>query len=337
MLKRIGIVLPTRGLLITGQALELRVLVSLARRAEQLGIDSVWVGDSLTAKPRLEPLTTLAAIAGSTERIGLGTAALLAPLRQPVALAQTTATLQLLSGGRLTLGMGVGGTFNAAQQQEWLAAGVDPARRGGRMTELVELMRLLWSGEQVSFEGRHFRFDGVSIGYAAGRAPEFGPPRVLLACHSGERRGAQYERASRFGDGMLSITDSPEELADVRDKVLERVSAAGRDADAFETAYYMTVNLSGESAGPEADAFIRGYYGVNFWGERWGPFGEPARVAERALAYVDAGADEMIFRFAASDQRAQLELFGEHVLPALRRDRHGRALNKTGARTGPAG
>ena len=210
----------------------------------------MWVGDSLTAKPRLEPLTTLAAIAASTERIGLGTAALLAPLRQPVALAQTTATLQLLSGGRLTLGMGVGGTFNAAQQQEWRAAGVDPQRRGGRMTEMVELMRLLWSGEQVSFEGRHFHFDDVSIGYAAGREPEFGPPRVLLACHSGEGRNAQYERASRFGDGMLSITDSPEELATVRREVLDRVSKAGRDAETFDTAYYMTVNLAGESAGP---------------------------------------------------------------------------------------
>jgi alkanesulfonate monooxygenase SsuD/methylene tetrahydromethanopterin reductase-like flavin-dependent oxidoreductase (luciferase family) len=121
----------------------------------------------------------------------------------------------------------------------------------------------------------------------------------------------------------------------VRAEVLGRVSAHGRDPETFDTAYYMTVNLAGEGAGVEADAFIRGYYGVNFWGERWGPFGDPARVVERALSFVDAGADELIFRFAARDQRAQLELFAEHVLPALRRDRHGRTPETSTTRTGP--
>jgi len=82
----------------------------------------------------------------------------------------------------------------------------------------------------------------------------------------------------------------------------------------------MTVNLNTDeaSAQSEADRWVRGYYGVNFWGGRWGPFGSPDRVLERALAYRDAGADEILFRFASYDQAKQLEVFSETLLPALR-------------------
>jgi alkanesulfonate monooxygenase SsuD/methylene tetrahydromethanopterin reductase-like flavin-dependent oxidoreductase (luciferase family) len=313
---RIGIVLPTRGIFLNDGPPDIALLTRQAQRAEALGIDGVWCGDSLTAKPRLEPLTVLAAIGASTQRIGLGTSVLLAPLRNPVALAQTTATLQLLSGGRLSLGIGVGGTFNEAQQGEWLAAGVSPAGRGARTTEMLELMRRLWTGERFAYQGRHFQYEDVSIGYAAGPAP----PRLLPACHSGAATSAQYGRAARLGDGLMSITDSPEEFALVRQRVLELVQQAGRDVESFTSTMYMTINLNADEAAAqaEADRFVRGYYGVNFWGERWGPFGDPERVLARAMAYRDVGADEIVFRFASFDQEGQLELFARTLLPALR-------------------
>jgi alkanesulfonate monooxygenase SsuD/methylene tetrahydromethanopterin reductase-like flavin-dependent oxidoreductase (luciferase family) len=313
---RVGIVLPTRGIFLNDGPPDVALLTKQALRAEALGIDGVWVGDSLTAKPRLEPLTVLSAVGAVTSRVGLGTSVLLAPLRNPVQLAQQSATLQLLSGGRLTLAMGVGGTFNQAQQDEWRAAGVDPAGRGGRTTEMMHLLTRLWTGEDVAFHGRHFDYDHVSVGYPAGERV----PRLLLACHSGEKHEAQYNRAARFGDGMMSITDSPEEFRQVRLDVQERVARLGRDADAFTSTFYMTVNLNTDEAAAqnEADRWVRGYYGVNFWGERWGPFGSPERVLERAQAYRDAGADEIVFRFASYDQAKQLEVFSETLLPALR-------------------
>ena len=110
---KIGILLPTRGLLIGDNPPEhADLILEMARRVEAAGLDSVWVGDSLTAKPRLEPLAMLAAIAANTKRVRLGTAVLLAPLRHPVLLAQTLATLDLLSKGRTIIGAGVGGAFN---------------------------------------------------------------------------------------------------------------------------------------------------------------------------------------------------------------------------------
>ena len=115
---KFGILLPTRRLVMEGGTPEVfRQVINLAQTAEQAGLDSVWVGDSLTAKPRLEPLTTLTAVASHTERVRLGTAVLLAALRHPVHLAHQAATLDFISGGRLVLGAGVGGAFNEGAAQ----------------------------------------------------------------------------------------------------------------------------------------------------------------------------------------------------------------------------
>ena len=102
---KLGILLPTRGLLLRPTpACDAELVIGLARKVEAAGLDSVWVGDSLIAKPRLEPLATLAAVAACTERVRLGTAVLLAALRHPVLLAQTMATVDLISKGRLVIG-----------------------------------------------------------------------------------------------------------------------------------------------------------------------------------------------------------------------------------------
>ncbi len=312
----IGIVLPTRGLLIAGGS-DFGLLVRLAERAEELGVDSVWAGDSLVAKPRLEPLTVLASVASRTSRVGLGTAVLLGALRQPVLLAQQAATVDLLSEGRLTLGMGVGGTFNAAQQGEWQAAGIETRGRGSRLGETVTLMQQLWLGEQVTFHGRHFDIQDTSIGFRPKQSPRI---RTLLACHGGEGLQAQHRRAARLADGLISITESPESFAAVREKVLSEAVALGRSPGSFASTYYLTVNINKnpEVAFEEADAWVRGYYGLNYWQDRWGPYGPPEGIIERARAMVSAGADELIFRFAALDQMAQLEAFVRQVMPALK-------------------
>ena len=116
---KLGVLLPTRGLLLADPAPgSARLVLDMAQRAEEAGLDSVWVGDSLTAKPRLEPLAVLSAVAARTSRVRLGTAVLLAALRHPVLLAQTFATVDLISEGRLVIAAGVGGAFNDAQVHE---------------------------------------------------------------------------------------------------------------------------------------------------------------------------------------------------------------------------
>jgi alkanesulfonate monooxygenase SsuD/methylene tetrahydromethanopterin reductase-like flavin-dependent oxidoreductase (luciferase family) len=314
---KIGILLPTRGVLLSGEDPSKAVeILALAERAEEIGCASLWVGDSLTAKPRLEPLTTLAAVAVRTRRVRLGTAVLLAALRHPLLLAQTAATVDLLSGGRLTLAVGVGGAFTPEQRAEWRAAGVDQRRRARRLEEVVEVVRRLWSGEAVTHHGEQIMLDGVALGFRPVQRP--GIP-VLLACHSGPGREPQYRRAAWLADGMISITDAPDEFAWVRQSVLQEVQASGRDPQNFSAVYYMTVNLNRdeEEARREAHDWVIRYYGLDVWGDRWGPYGRPEAVVERIRQYAAAGADEIILRFASYDQRGQLECLVRDVLPAL--------------------
>ena len=314
---KLGILLPTRGLLLgPSHAGDAGLIIRLARKAEAAGLDSVWVGDSLTAKPRLEPLASLAAVAACTERVRLGTSVLLAALRHPVLLAQTMATVDLISAGRLVLGVGVGGAFNHEQRKEWAAAGVDPARRANRMEEILRIVQQLGKGDPVTFSGDHFGLNQVRM------EPRPVQPKgipILLASHWLAQRDSQMARAARLGHGLISISDSPEDYSRLVQRVRDKVSTLGRDPSKFETAFYMTVNVGGDrpKANVEAMEYLTRYYGTNIWGDRWGPFGDPERVQERMAEYVQAGAETLVVRFASFQPEAQLETFVDRVAPAF--------------------
>src|SRR5256712_2851912 len=121
----------------------------MARLADRAGYDAVWVGDSIVARPRLEPLTTLAYLAGVTTRVRLGTAVLLPALRHPVVLAHQIANVDQISRGRVVLGLGVGWSLPSAER-EWAACGADHKRRVRRLEEHVQIWRMLWRGEPVT-------------------------------------------------------------------------------------------------------------------------------------------------------------------------------------------
>ena len=314
---RLGILLPTRGLVMAGDGpKDADLILSMAETADTGGLDSVWVGDSLTAKPRLEPLTTLAAVASRTDRVRLGTAVLLAGLRHPVLLAQTLGTMDLISKGRAVLAVGVGGAFNEDQRREWAAAGVRPSSRAGRLEEMIEIVKRLGAGETVSCEGRHFSLDSVSM---EPRPVQTGGVPVLIACHARAGRDAQFRRAARLGDGFISISDTPEEYARACERVRVSAGEVGRSYEDMEAAFYMTVNLGDDprKATDEAERYLTMYYGANIWGTRWGPFGAPEQVVERIREYAVAGAGTIIVRFASFDQESQLNRFLGEVAPAF--------------------
>ena len=187
---KIGLLLGTRGLVMRAQresrAVDAGPMLDLAERAEAAGLDSVWVGDSLVSKPRLEPVAAMAAIAARTTRVRIGTAVLLPAIRSVVPLAHGLATVDVLSGGRTVLAMGVGGTFTPEQAQDFAAAGVDPKTRAGRLTEMIQVMRRLWTEEHVSFDGKHVRLDDVTL-YP--RPVQPGGIPMLLATHYRTGRG----------------------------------------------------------------------------------------------------------------------------------------------------
>lgn len=309
-----GILLPTRRLVMEGGTPEaFRQVIDLAQTAESAGLDSVWVGDSLTAKPRLEPLTTLTAVASHTERVRLGTAVLLAALRHPVQLAHQAATLDFISRGRVVLGAGVGGAFNEAQENEWRNAGVESKTRAARFEEVVEVVGELTRGRPVSFKGRHFEFDDVQIAPAS---PQSGGVPFLIAAHWRSGRERQFERVARLGSGVISISDYPDEYGKVVERIDHHAGLMEMDKDSLERSFYMTVNIGSDAdeCAAEADRFLKLYYGMNMWGDRWGPYGPSELVAERIRRYKEAGAETMIVRFASFDQERQLALFLEEVV-----------------------
>ena len=314
---KLGVLLPTRGLVIgPEEPRDADLVLSMAERVEEAGLDSVWVGDSLTFKPRPEPLTTLAAVAARTRRVRLGTAVLLAGLRHPVMLANIVGTLDLISKGRMVLAVGIGGAFIDIQRKEWLDADVDPTGRSRRLEELVQIVKRLGTEKEVSFEGRHFNLDSVAL--TPRHVQEGGVP-ILMACHWRSGRDAQYRRAARYGDGVISISDTPEEYARVLEKVRAYTGEEGKDFDAMEKVFYVTVNLRRDEAqaAEEAMRFLVLYYGADIWGDRWGPWGPPERTIERIREYVQAGAGTVIVRFASFDQEGQLNTFLKEVVPAF--------------------
>src|SRR5229473_3835862 len=149
---RLGYLLPTREKIMLGEPAATPLIV-LAARAERLGFDSIWVGDSILARPRHEPLTLLAAVAGRLARVEIGTAVLLPALRNPVVLAHQVATLDQASQGRFILGVGIASDVPNIRA-EFTACGVPFEGRVGRMLEGLRLARALWTGEPVSWNGR---------------------------------------------------------------------------------------------------------------------------------------------------------------------------------------
>lgn len=320
-----GYLLPTRGIVFSSTSnaeLTARAsadVVGLARRAEALGYGAVWVGDSVLAKPRLEPLVTLAAVAATTDAIELGTAVYLPALRHPVHVAHATATLDQLSGGRLSLGVGVG--VRPPEREEMEQLGVDYELRGATLNETLAVVSKLWEGEPVDHDGERYELDGASIGFEPARAPEIYVASAAFSPSEGFPPTVR-RRLAAHGDGWLPIAMAPEEYAAGLERIRELLAEAGRPRNAVDPAYYVDVVLADSEAAAleEAREFYRAYYGEQVaYGSkrslsdeeirRRGAFG-PVEAVERRLAeYVEAGVERFVVRFPAADQREQLRAF----------------------------
>jgi probable F420-dependent oxidoreductase len=190
---------------------------ALARRVEELGFDSVWTGDHVSFhNPIYESLTLLAAYAGITRRIKLGSAVYLLALRHPTVAAKITGTLDTLSGGRLIFGVGVGGE----NPKEFEVCGVPHKERGARVTEAIDAVRALWRDTPASFSGRFTQFDKVSIDPKPVQQP--GPPIWI-----GGRSDAALLRAARQGDGWMAYVVHADRYAQSTAKIREEADRAG--------------------------------------------------------------------------------------------------------------
>jgi len=314
---RLGILIPTRGIVIeSARRPDVEACWAMARHADQAGYDAVWVGDSIVAKPRLEALTTLAYLAGITTRVRLGTAVLLPALRHPVVLAHQIANVDQISRGRVVLGLGMGWSLLSAER-EWAACGADHKRRARRLEEHVEVWRMLWRGEPVTWRG-----DDVDlVDHTIGPLPwnPAGPPVLITAGNRGEMLAAQFDRFARLGDGIITTYVHAAECRRIRELADAAVARLGRPRREFPLCVYTTVRLDDDPRRAErfTTEFLAAYYGGGVHSRGTMGLG-PADVVIAALrSYAEAGVTDLCIRLVGDDQRAQLDRLTAEVLPAL--------------------
>ncbi len=211
-------------------------VLAVARAVEAAGLDSVWVADhvvlpttsrsdypyakNMPFKPEdgfFEALTELAVVAGATERITLGTSVMVMPMRHPVMTAKVAATIDVLSGGRLTLAMGAGWW-----EEEFEALDAPFPRRGKRFDEQIDLMRRLWRDGTTSFEGEFYELDEITC---EPRPLQPGGPPVLI----GGMGPPAWRRAARLGDGWHAVGVHQETLEEGMREIARRAEEIGRD------------------------------------------------------------------------------------------------------------
>jgi alkanesulfonate monooxygenase SsuD/methylene tetrahydromethanopterin reductase-like flavin-dependent oxidoreductase (luciferase family) len=310
----IGVLLPTGSAQWDADG-DPRELVAFGRQAERCGFSSLFVNDSLIS-PRIEALTMLAALAPATQTVTLGTGALLPFLRRPIQTAQSLASIDLLSGGRLTVAVGAGfpGRFG---RPFYTLSEVPWERRFARLDETVALWRALWGGADA-FHGEILRFAGIPPATRPWRAG--GPPIWL-----GGATPSALARTGRMYDGWLPYPPDPADYASGLRIVRKAAADAGRTPADITPALFVTVRVDErvETGRQALDDYARANYGVPLAElEKIQAIvtGSADQVLEGLVRYVAAGARHIVIRPAALDlhsQPDQLERIAA-LIPALR-------------------
>jgi probable F420-dependent oxidoreductase len=289
-------------------------IVELARRAEQMGFQSIWLADHVafpvtfrsaypysakgdfptpSSDPLLEPVATMAVLVGATKRVRIGTAALIMPYRNPVLLARMLVTLDHFSGGRIILGAGVGWL-----EEEFRVLGAHDFRKRGRVTdEYLEIFKAICAGGEASYRGETYAFEPIFSSPASLQRPH---PPILI----GGLSTAALRRVVRHGNGWLAVSAPPGELRQ-RLGVLARLAAeAGRRFDDLTLAYKMFLKI-GE---PKRGAFAAREPGT----------GSVAQITDDVKQLRELGFGKIILRYrgaSATQQLQQIDRFANEIVP----------------------
>jgi probable F420-dependent oxidoreductase len=277
---------------------------------EQGGVDSIWQSDRLVSRtPILECMTALAAVAGRTRRIKFGVNVVAAAMREPVLLAKQCATIDVLSEGRMLPGFGIG----SPRGPEWDAMHLDPATRGRRTDEALEIISRLWKGEKVTYAGKHFRLTNASI------APL--PVQAEFSMWIGGSSEAAIRRTARYGTGWHAGSETPETVGQVIAAIKRAAAQAGRSIDEDHYGAALTYRF-GDAADPGvAKAMERYTARTGRDAAAYFAFGDADAIVERIARYVENDACKFILRPAADgdeDMYAQTRRLVEEVLPRMK-------------------
>jgi probable F420-dependent oxidoreductase len=266
-------------------AVDVELIRDIAARAEAAGFDSLWTQEQLIGQAQsIEPIALLSYVAAVTTRARLGVSILVLPVRSPLTLAKSLASLDVLSGGRLIAGVGLGGDWDSG------AFGVPQGRRVRRFLEVLQAIDALWREEKPQFEGEFFQLHGTQMHPKPLQQPR--PPIWF-----GARSEAAIRRAVRHGDGWMgpgsSSSDAFREHVEGLRRALEQ---AGRDPATF--AISKRVYLAIDDDADRAERRLREWFAHNYGNEEmatavsiWGP---PSQVYERIDELIDAGARHLL-------------------------------------------
>ena len=327
-----GLTLANRGVLLG--AVTPDELLDLGEAADRSGaFQSLWVGDSLLAKPRLESVVLLGALAGRTRRVRVGVACMATfPQRHPVLLAAQWASLDVISNGRALLIACLGGAdeMSAAQALEHRTMGILSKERIGRLEEGIVLLRRLFTEERVVHQGRFYRTEGVTIEPRPVQKPlpiwiASNPTTVTYKVGQAvDRRNVDraFRRVARLADGWMTNKIPPKVFGEQWQIIRDVAAEEGRDPAALGTVLYHNININPNRAAAldESTKFLNRYYTANFtpaFVEAWTAMGTPAQCIEQFHAYFEAGVQEIAVRLASWQQRRQLDLFLNEVAPAF--------------------
>jgi alkanesulfonate monooxygenase SsuD/methylene tetrahydromethanopterin reductase-like flavin-dependent oxidoreductase (luciferase family) len=318
-----GWIIPQRGALFgLGTMPE---LLAYGPRAEASGqFDSLWVGDSITAKPRAESISLLSALAGMTNDLLLGVGCMASfPLRDPVLLAYQWATLDELSGGRTLLNActGIVSERGASREEGSHYGGVRDVDRPARMEETIGLLRALWTGEPVDWDGAFHHYENLQIL----PRPVQDPCPIHIAANPFDPRYAErsMKRVATLADGWMVSTPMPG-MVDRLWPLLERhLDEAGKDTASFPVTVYANVNIGPDRTAclEESLRFLEMYYGPVFdatMTEAWTAAGTIEECAEHIMGWLEAGATRVALRATSWDQGPQFERLADELLPAVR-------------------
>lgn len=293
------------------------------RAVEEFGYDSFWTGEHIVYhRPILEAVTVLTRAAALTSRIKVGPATLLLPLRHPTMVAKQFASLDVLSGGRVLLTVGVGGDY----PREFAACGVPLGERGQRTQEAIEIMKKYWAGERFDYDGKIFKLTDVDM--LPKPVTPGGPPIWVSG-----RQDAPLRRAALIGDGWHPYMYTADRCRQSFLQVKEVAEGAGRKLPKDYTfACFIYVALFDD----EKEARERGIkelsyrYNQDFSElvDKYCAYGSPQKVIDYLARYVEAGANYLILApiMPPDQRRSHLDRLAREVVPALEKIEPGRVL-----------
>jgi probable F420-dependent oxidoreductase len=285
-----------------------------AAAMEDLPIDSLWTGGHVASpNPSTEAMMGLARLSAVTERVRIGTSILLLPLYAPAIVAKQVADLDRAAGGRLILGVGIGGEY----PQEFRACQVPREERGRRTDEAIGLLRRLWTAQEISHQGRYYSMEEVKVHPAP--AQPGGPPIVVAG-----RKEPAMRRAALLGDGWMPYLYSPRRYAASAETIRSAAADAGRDLSGFGWYAFVFVNVDpdGDRAREQAARTMGGQYNQDFKAmvDNVAAAGTPEEVTRKLNAFVDGGARHFIFMPASGTGNADsiVHRLLDEVIPAVR-------------------